>query len=254
MGRVTSELIAEVACATPRSDEFERQVLGLLGQDIGFDVAFFSDASGASEVSLGLDSNVLELARERFASMAPEGAELLRAARHDGGVVVDSELFGQRLTRLVYYDAYMRPCRGRTTLIGFLESRGRPLGKLVLGRVQGSSDFSWRERHSLRRLLGTLSISRLSYTPLASAPLRTAPLAPIDTLAFDLTPREGEVASYLALGYTNEQIARALGSAPRTVRNQLSEVYRKLGVGSRAEAVARLLGSGAPAESARGRV
>jgi DNA-binding NarL/FixJ family response regulator len=52
-----------------------------------------------------------------------------------------------------------------------------------------------------------------------------------------LSAREREVLSYLHLGYTNQQIALALGSAPSTVRNQLSRVYEKLGVSSRAEAV-----------------
>ncbi len=42
---------------------------------------------------------------------------------------------------------------------------------------------------------------------------------------------------YLHLGYTNEQIGLALGTRPRTVRNQLTAVYRKLGVATRAEAV-----------------
>lgn len=52
---------------------------------------------------------------------------------------------------------------------------------------------------------------------------------------------EREVLGDLHLGYTNEQIARALGTAPRTVRNQLSRVYEKLGVSGRAEAVAASL-------------
>ena len=54
-----------------------------------------------------------------------------------------------------------------------------------------------------------------------------------------LTPREREVLGYLRLGYTNAQIACALGSAERTVRNQLSSVYEKLGVATRAEAAVR---------------
>ena len=65
-------------------------------------------------------------------------------------------------------------------------------------------------------------------------------------LSAALTPREYEVWSYLHLGYTNEQIALALGSAPRTVRNQLSRVYEKLGVSGRAEAVAAFDGTIVP--------
>jgi len=61
-----------------------------------------------------------------------------------------------------------------------------------------------------------------------------------------LSEREREVLSYLPLGYTNRQIAQALGSATRTVRNQLSRAYEKLGVGSRAEAVAVWHGTDVP--------
>jgi DNA-binding CsgD family transcriptional regulator len=53
-----------------------------------------------------------------------------------------------------------------------------------------------------------------------------------------LTPREADILSYLPLGYTNAQIATALGTSPRTVRNQLGGLFEKLGVATRAEAAA----------------
>ncbi|MDD9947519.1 MAG: LuxR C-terminal-related transcriptional regulator [Myxococcales bacterium] len=59
--------------------------------------------------------------------------------------------------------------------------------------------------------------------------------------SFGLSPRELEVLSYLPLGYTNKQIALALGTSAGTVRNQLSNAYLKLGVACRAEAVGVLL-------------
>jgi LuxR family maltose regulon positive regulatory protein len=53
----------------------------------------------------------------------------------------------------------------------------------------------------------------------------------------DLTDREAEVLSYLADGWSNEEIADRLAIAPRTVRFHLDRIYRKLGVGRRTEAV-----------------
>ena len=53
----------------------------------------------------------------------------------------------------------------------------------------------------------------------------------------DLTDREAEVLSYLADGWSNEEIADRLGIGARTVRFHLDRVYRKLGVGRRTEAV-----------------
>jgi DNA-binding NarL/FixJ family response regulator len=53
----------------------------------------------------------------------------------------------------------------------------------------------------------------------------------------DLTDREAEVLSYLADGWSNEEIADRLSIGVRTVRFHLDRLYRKLGVGRRTEAV-----------------
>jgi len=54
-----------------------------------------------------------------------------------------------------------------------------------------------------------------------------------------LTPRERELAGLVAQGLDNAQIGARLGVADKTVRNALSALYAKLGVDSRARAVAR---------------
>lgn len=54
-----------------------------------------------------------------------------------------------------------------------------------------------------------------------------------------LTPRERTLASLVAQGRDNRQIAAQLGIAEKTVRNALSALYAKLGVEGRPQAVAR---------------
>lgn len=61
------------------------------------------------------------------------------------------------------------------------------------------------------------------------------PTPPPDALA-DLTPREREVLRLLAQGLDNAAIAEALVVTKRTVQNHVSNVYGKLGVGSRTQA------------------
>ncbi len=56
-----------------------------------------------------------------------------------------------------------------------------------------------------------------------------------------LTPRELEVLRLLAGGYANREIAAALHLAPGTVKNHVSSVLLKLGVGDRTKAVLRAL-------------
>ncbi len=57
-----------------------------------------------------------------------------------------------------------------------------------------------------------------------------------------LTPREIDVLGVLARGRSNQQIAAELGLSQRTVEGHVSNVLAKLGVASRAEAVAYALG------------
>jgi DNA-binding NarL/FixJ family response regulator len=59
-----------------------------------------------------------------------------------------------------------------------------------------------------------------------------------------LTEREGEVLRLLVRGMANEEIALDLRIAPTTVKSHVSNILSKLGVGSRAEAVAMALGVG----------
>lgn len=60
--------------------------------------------------------------------------------------------------------------------------------------------------------------------------------------ASTLTRRESEVLGVLARGRSNQQIAAELGLGQRTVEGHVSSVLGKLGVASRAEAVAYALG------------
>jgi DNA-binding NarL/FixJ family response regulator len=52
-----------------------------------------------------------------------------------------------------------------------------------------------------------------------------------------LTPREQEIVSLIGEGLRNDEIARRLGITPKTVKNQLTTVFEKLGVASRLELV-----------------
>ncbi len=49
-----------------------------------------------------------------------------------------------------------------------------------------------------------------------------------------LSQREAEVAALFASGLTGKEVARELGTAPSTVRNQIVRIYEKLGVSNKA--------------------
>lgn len=63
-----------------------------------------------------------------------------------------------------------------------------------------------------------------------------APAAQAANSDSDLTPRETEVLRLTAKGMTRQEVAQLLDISVHTVAGYLKEVYRKLAVGSRAEA------------------
>jgi DNA-binding NarL/FixJ family response regulator len=58
-------------------------------------------------------------------------------------------------------------------------------------------------------------------------------------MAAALTPRELQILDMVSGGLTMRQIATRLGISPRTVESHVAKLYRKLGVRSRVQAVAR---------------
>ena len=54
-----------------------------------------------------------------------------------------------------------------------------------------------------------------------------------------LTPREGDVLPLLAKGYSNKEIARALGVSPDTIKDHLARLYTKLDARDRTDCVGR---------------
>jgi DNA-binding CsgD family transcriptional regulator len=62
-----------------------------------------------------------------------------------------------------------------------------------------------------------------------------------------LTPTEERVATLIAAGRTYREVADALFISPKTVQWNLSKIYRKLGVRSRAELAAKLAADQSPA-------
>ncbi|MFA9462175.1 helix-turn-helix transcriptional regulator [Thiohalorhabdus methylotrophus] len=66
--------------------------------------------------------------------------------------------------------------------------------------------------------------------------LRVRPLSPLDALP----PRAREVAELFGAGLSHKEVARRLGLSPATVRKQLTNIYERLGISSKA-ALGRLI-------------
>jgi DNA-binding NarL/FixJ family response regulator len=71
-----------------------------------------------------------------------------------------------------------------------------------------------------------------------------APPAPAEHRVLGLTDREQEILELITGGLTNAAITQRLGLSPKTVRNYTSAIFGKLGVETRADAIARARAAG----------
>jgi DNA-binding CsgD family transcriptional regulator len=74
---------------------------------------------------------------------------------------------------------------------------------------------------------------------------RPAPAVPVTGRAcISLSPREREIVRLVAKGLPNKAIAEVLDISLWTVATHLRRIFAKLGVGTRAEMIARVIGGG----------
>jgi DNA-binding CsgD family transcriptional regulator len=109
---------------------------------------------------------------------------------------------------------------------------GRLIGVVNMFRPEHHRPFEQADLLLATALSGHLS------TNLARLPVRC--LSDGATITVQLTQREREVASLVAQGSNNQEIASALSVARETVKKTLRRVYSKLDVNGRAQMVARL--------------
>jgi DNA-binding NarL/FixJ family response regulator len=116
--------------------------------------------------------------------------------------------------------------------------RAGALGYLVKGAPQAEIVDAIRGVHAGRAVIGAATAKQLGSLFSSSRPHDPFP---------DLTPRERDVLEALAAGATTSQIAARLGLSGKTVRNHLSNIFTKLRVTDRTQAVikARAHGLGA---------
>ncbi|WP_238812264.1 LuxR C-terminal-related transcriptional regulator [Paraburkholderia sp. SG-MS1] len=103
-----------------------------------------------------------------------------------------------------------------------------------------------------RRSLGSVSTSQMAYVDRLLAafddldnvpPASAEPVQAVTTSPDVLSARELEIVRYVARGLSNKEIGRSLKLAPETVKWHLKNIFEKLNVGSRIEAVQSVLGS-----------
>lgn len=96
---------------------------------------------------------------------------------------------------------------------------------------------------AIRRVAAGQSLFQPALTARALA-RAVAAAAPAELAPEALTPRETEVLRLMAGGFSNKEIARALGTAEGTIKNHVSSLLSKLGVRDRTRAVLKAMQEG----------
>jgi DNA-binding NarL/FixJ family response regulator len=104
-------------------------------------------------------------------------------------------------------------------------------------------DISYQQLMTAIRAIaagGTVFQPAITQRLLRAAGTLAADAIPIE----DLTARELEVVRLMSGGYSNKEIAHALGTAEGTIKNQVSSILSKFGVRDRTRAVLKALEAG----------
>jgi DNA-binding CsgD family transcriptional regulator len=136
-------------------------------------------------------------------------------------------------------------------LLGTVEALREPIGAVLLS--PGAADYE-QTVASLRAALGERdfdafwaagreltieqAIAEASDLSVGGLPVADTTAALDPAAAAGLTPREREILRLLAAGKSNREIGDALFISPRTVQTHLASIFGKLGVSTRAGAVA----------------
>jgi DNA-binding CsgD family transcriptional regulator len=196
-------------------------------EEVGYDVAFVKVLPPVCGfASRGFEPGLLDRAQPRWPHYRRELQPLNLTAQREG-VATDNDVLGPGRLRLDYYRDIVQPQRGTSSLLAHLSIGGRTVGALLLGRAGGM--FKTADLSRVRQWLAPLSLGA------AAMAWHTSPMR--DQRTPRVSPREDEVLRLVQLGYTNPEIARALGTSPNTVRNQVSSLLHKIDATTRAELV-----------------
>jgi DNA-binding CsgD family transcriptional regulator len=116
---------------------------------------------------------------------------------------------------------------------------------LAIALSRGEHDYSDAERDladRARPFLIQAYLNAIAFESSRQAPLEPGSSTPLleSLQGAGLTPREAESLRLVALGRSNHHIAGTLGISHRTVGKHLERSFRKLGVGDRSSAAARV--------------
>jgi DNA-binding CsgD family transcriptional regulator len=228
------------ASSADEAEPFPQPIIALLARVVPAEVVGYSEWEVRPVPRLLVENAVpsvrtpREIAHARTAYCSTYPLSIQRRIDEPRPMAISDFLTRRQLHRLDYWDQVLRPFGIEHQLRLWLPA---PCGRSWLfqfSRLGVQGDFDDCQRAVLEFLRPFLVAIRDRFE------LRLT-VRPASNGA--LTEREAEILSWIARGKSNEEIALLLFVSPHTIRKHLENAYRKLGVHTRAAAVARLVAS-----------
>jgi DNA-binding CsgD family transcriptional regulator len=218
-------------------------VLDLLRAHVHWDDAFW----GMSPASDDHDGQVYSCANPtsriwaRFFE-APEEYRLPLAMQRTwqaGGVGIDTELLNQsQLDHAPLYSEILRPVGVRTTMTLIPSFRKTPTSCIGFSRHGATARFRPKERAFMLEAVTAIGVVEMAF---GARRARVNEEGRENRLT-RLSPRERQVATWVAQGFSNKEVANLLGTSIHTVRKQTVSIYAKLRTNGRAQLAHLLAG------------
>jgi DNA-binding CsgD family transcriptional regulator len=233
--RFANEIIDASRCLSG-AQAFRSWALGRLRNFAAYDTAIYVPLSHPAGGPAVVNRNRAEYQRyyglflERPAHYLPGLDKGRVAAEAGGGAYVDTEVYTSReRDELPFFADIVRPQGISSQIVVAIDFHRRSRASIHLCRHGRVRAFAKDDAKLLSRVAPALALAQAAFD--VAGVLESAPSTVLDRLS----DRELTIATLVARGFSNRDIAALLGTSPNTVRNQLHGVFRKVQVRSRAQ-------------------
>lgn len=223
----------------PDAQRFQRETLALIGRLVPLSgSAFFlvnPDMRHAGTLLYNLPPDAEREYCTEYGALDPLNPERF-AGRDDTVVTLDSQIDPHFLKQTLYYQEFMVPHNHRYVADMFFRREGRIIAGITILREASMGNFRPQELDLLRQVQPFIEFS-LNATYLPQRDREREGVA----ATYGLTERELDVLEFVLRGGGNKEIAQRLSLGLATVKTHLHHIFRKVGVRTRSELVARVL-------------
>jgi DNA-binding CsgD family transcriptional regulator len=147
----------------------------------------------------------------------------------------------RQLPRLEFFRKHLAPKGWHHIARMTFGEQAKCIAEITILRTAGQGPFTDHEMALLDRLHSHIDATIRRVTDIEKRFLGTSPSSGLGTQVSTLTATERELVALMRTGLSNKEISGRLHKSVRTVKTQITSIYRKLGVRSRSRLLAMMM-------------